>query len=80
LRRAIELWSGCLAGALEVEECRRKLQAAGFQEVEIEITRVYGPEALGEAGQRLLSELGIDPAKVPGRFASAFVRGIKPAA
>ncbi len=80
LRRAIELWSGCLAGALEVEEARGKLQAAGFQDVDIEITRVYGPEALGEAGQRLLAELGIDPAKVPGRFASAFVRGIKPAA
>ena len=80
LRRAIELWSGCLAGALEVEECRGKLAAAGFEEVDIEITRVYGPEALGEVGEKLLGELGIDLAKVPGRFASAFVRGRKPAA
>ena len=80
LRRAIELWSGCLAGALEVEEARGKLAAAGFGEVEIEITRTYGPEALGEAGLKLLAELGVDPAKVPGRFASAFVRGKKPAA
>ncbi|HEV8632302.1 MAG TPA: arsenite methyltransferase [Thermoanaerobaculia bacterium] len=79
LRRAIELWSGCLAGALEVEECRQKLGAAGFTDVEIEITRVYGPEALGEEGQRLLAGLGIDPAAVPGRFAAAFVRGRKPA-
>jgi SAM-dependent methyltransferase len=78
LRRAVELWSGCLAGALEVEECRSKLGAAGFEEVDIEITRVYGPEALGEAGQKLIAALGIDPAKVPGRFASAFVRGRKP--
>ena len=80
LRRAIELWSGCLAGALQVEECRGKLAAAGFEEVDIEITRIYGPEALGEAGQKLLAELGIDPARVPGRFASAFVRGRKPLA
>jgi len=80
LRRAIELWSGCLAGALEVEEARGKLAAAGFEGVEIEITRTYGPEALGEAGLTLLAELGVDPAKVPGRFASAFVRGKKPAA
>ncbi len=79
LRRAIELWSGCLAGALDVEECRGKLAGAGFQEVEVEITRVYGPEALGEAGQTLLAELDIHPESVPGRFASAFVRGRKPA-
>jgi len=78
LRRAIELWSGCLAGALEVEECRGKLSAAGFVDVDIELTRVYGSEALGEEGERLFAELGIDPAAVPGRFASAFVRGRKP--
>jgi len=80
LRRAIELWSGCLAGALEVGEARAKLATAGFEDVDIEITRTFGPEALGEAGLKLLAELGIDPAKVPGRFASAFVRGKKPAA
>ena len=80
LRRAIELWSGCIAGALEVEEARGKLAAAGFEDVEIEITRTFGPEALGTSGLQLLAQLGIDPAKVPGRFASAFVRGKKPAA
>ena len=80
LRRAIELWSGCLAGALEVGECREKLARAGFEDVEIEVTRTYGPEALGEAGQKLLAELGVDPRDVPGRFASAFVRGRKPRA
>jgi arsenite methyltransferase len=79
LRRAIELWSGCLAGALGIDECREKLARAGFEDVEVEITRTYGPEALGEAGHKLLAELGVDPAKVPGRFASAFVRGRKPA-
>jgi SAM-dependent methyltransferase len=80
LRRAIELWSGCLAGALEVGECKDKLARAGFEDVEVEITRTYGPEDLGEAGVALLAQLGIDPAKVPGRFASAFVRGRKPLA
>jgi arsenite methyltransferase len=80
LRRQIELWSGCLAGALEVEDYRRRLAAAGFAEVDVEITRVYEPEVLGDAAVELLARLEVDPATVAGRFASAFVRAVRPAA
>ena len=80
LKRIVELWSGCLAGALEVGEYRGKLVSAGFEDAEVEITRVYDPSMLPEAGQQLLRELGVDLERLPGRFASAFVRGRKPAA
>ena len=80
LRKVVELWSGCIAGALEVGDYRARLAAAGFEDVEIELTRVYGPELLGAAGEALLGAFGIDPHALPGRVASAFVRGRKPAA
>jgi SAM-dependent methyltransferase len=80
LRKVVELWSGCIAGALEVEDYRARLAAAGFEDVEIELTRVYGPELLGAAGEALLGAFGVDPKALPGRLASAFVRGRKPAA
>lgn len=79
LRRIVELWSGCLAGALGVEEYRQKLVAAGFTDVGVEITRTYSAADLPEAGRQLLTELGIEPDELPGRFASAFVRARKPA-
>jgi len=44
VRRSLELWAGCVAGALSEEEYRRKLEAAGFTEVELETTRVYDLE------------------------------------
>ena len=80
LRKVVELWSGCIAGALEVEDYRARLAAAGFEDVEVELTRVYGPELLGAAGEALLGAFGVDPKALPGTLASAFVRGRKPAA
>ena len=80
LRKVVELWSGCIAGALEVGDYRARLAAAGFEDVEIELTRVYGPELLGAAGEALLGTFGVDPQALPGRLASAFVRGRKPPA
>jgi SAM-dependent methyltransferase len=80
LRKAVELWSGCIAGALEVGDYEARLAAAGFEDVEIELTRVYGPELLGPTGEALIASFGIDPQRPPGRLASAFVRGRKPAA
>jgi SAM-dependent methyltransferase len=78
LRRIVELWSGCLAGALTVEDYRQKLAAAGFADAGVEITRVYDAAMLPEAAQQLLRELGVDLDAVGGRFASAFVRATKP--
>ncbi|MGE5326729.1 MAG: arsenite methyltransferase, partial [Deltaproteobacteria bacterium] len=44
IRRSIELWAGCVAGAMEESEYRSKLQAAGFEKTEIEPTRIYKVE------------------------------------
>jgi arsenite methyltransferase len=78
IRRSVELWVGCVAGAMEESEYRSKLSAAGFAEIEIEPTRVYTVE---DARQFLAAE-GIDAdaiaPHVDGKFASAFIRARKP--
>lgn len=79
VRRNMELWVGCVAGALEESEFARLLGEAGFEGVEIEPTRIYDVEDarvfLGEAG---LDADAVAPL-VEGRFLSAFVRATKPA-
>jgi SAM-dependent methyltransferase len=79
LRRSVELWVGCVAGALEESEYRMKLAAAGFEAIDIEPTRVYKAE---DARQFLAGE-GIDADAIAplvnGKFMSAFVRAKKPA-
>ena len=80
IRRSVELWIGCVAGALEDEEYRRKLGKAGFEAIEVEPTRVYRVEEARE----FLAGAGIDAEaiapQVDGKFMSAFVRARKPAA
>jgi arsenite methyltransferase len=77
LRRSIELWIGCVAGALEEEEYRAKLAKAGFEAVEIEPTRIYRAEDAHE----FLARAGFDAQaiapQVDGKFMSAFVRARK---
>ena len=79
IRKSMELWVGCIAGALEEFEYRDKLFTAGFNSIEIEPTRVYKSE---EARDFLVSA-GLDQEKVApmidGKFISAFVRAVKPA-
>jgi ubiquinone/menaquinone biosynthesis C-methylase UbiE len=78
VRRSMELWVGCIAGALEESDYRAKLAAAGFEQIDLEPTRVYR----AEDARQFLDESGLDdhdlPAQVEGRFMSAFVRAIKP--
>ena len=79
VRRSMELWVGCIAGALEESEYRRKLTAAGFETVDLEPTRVYRAEDARQflAGAGLAAD---DVAEqIDGRFMSAFVRASKPA-
>jgi arsenite methyltransferase len=80
LRRSVELWIGCVAGALEEDEYRGKLGKAGFEAVGLEPTRIYRTEDARE----LLDREGIDAAAiapmVDGKFMSAFVRARKPRA
>ena len=77
IRRSVELWIGCVAGALEEREYRTKLARAGFEAIDVEPTRVYRVEDARE----LLAGSGIDgalAAEVDGTFMSAFVRARKP--
>jgi arsenite methyltransferase len=80
IRRSMELWVGCIAGALQEDEYREKLQAAGFVSIEIEPTRVYQSEEARE----FLAAAGPNPdaasAAVKDKFMSAFIRAKKPAA
>src|SRR5580692_11441470 len=79
IRRSVELWVGCVAGALDESEYRTKLAEAGFEDIEIEPTRVY---SVAEARQFLTAQ-GIDvdamAPHVENKFASAFIRAKKPA-
>jgi arsenite methyltransferase len=78
IRRSVELWVGCLAGALEERQFEAYLLEAGFENPSIEPTRVYHLE---EARQ-FLEGAGLDPdaiaADVDGKFMAAFVRARKP--
>ncbi len=78
IRRSIELWAGCIAGALEESEYRRKLNDAGFAEVSLEPFRVYDIED----ARQFLAEAGIDletaARAAAGKFMSAYVKARKP--
>lgn len=80
LRRSVELWIGCVAGALEEQEYRDKLANAGFEAISVEPTRVYRVEDARE----FLAGAGVDvdviAPEIDGKFMSAFVRAIKPRA
>jgi hypothetical protein len=78
----MELWAGCIAGALEEETYRELLGAAGFPDIGVEVTRVYDMGELATskccgsaAPQTSFAEL----AASGGRLVSAFVRARKPA-
>lgn len=79
IRRSVELWIGCVAGALEDSEYREKLAKAGFEEVDLDQTRVYRVDN----ARGFLAGAGIDAdaigPQVDGKFMSAFVRARKPA-
>jgi len=79
IRRSIELWVGCVAGALSENEYRQKLQAARFESIEIEATRIYKVDDARE----FLAAAGLDlnslASQVDGKFISAFIRARKPA-
>jgi SAM-dependent methyltransferase len=80
LRHDMLLWVGCIAGALEENDYRARLEAAGFEAISIEPTRIY---RIADA-REFLQGKGIDvdalASEVDGKFMSAFVRAIKPAA
>lgn len=80
VRQSMMLWVGCIAGALQEDDYRAKLVAAGFTDVDFEPTRTYDIED----AKVFLAEAGISvdamAQKVEGKFMSAFIRANKPAA
>lgn len=90
LRRDMEAWAGCVAGALEEQEYRRLLRDAGFAHTDVEVTRVYDPQDLAESLSTGESCCGGDAADTwdlaaysrfaasGGQLVSAFVRAQKP--
>lgn len=78
VRRDMELWTGCIAGALEENQYRRYLENAGFEQIDIEPTRVFRLEQGCCSGKRI--QIDESPSETPaeGTFMSAFIRAVKP--
>jgi ubiquinone/menaquinone biosynthesis C-methylase UbiE len=80
VRRSMELWVGCVAGALHENDYRTLLADAGFESIDVEPWRVYQVED----AKQFLAEAGLDvralAAEVEGKIASAFIRATRPAA
>src|SRR5580765_8029724 len=78
IRQSILAWVGCIAGALDETDYKAKLAQAGFEQIEIEPTRIYRAE---DAREFLAGQLPIklDPDQIDGKFFSGFIRAVKPA-
>jgi arsenite methyltransferase len=78
IRKSMELWVGCVAGALSEADYRSKLASAGFGDIDVEATRVYG----SDDARAFLTAEGLDAdaiaKEVDGKFVSAFIRAVKP--
>jgi SAM-dependent methyltransferase len=79
VRKSMELWVGCVAGALEEEEFKTLLADTGFTEVSIEPTRIYRVDDARAFLQSAGLDVEVVAKQVDGRFMGAFVRGQKPA-
>jgi SAM-dependent methyltransferase len=79
IRKSLELWVGCVAGAMEEREYADRLTRAGFADVAVEPWRIYRTEE----ARAFIEDAGLDygavAAQTDGRFMSAFVRAVKPA-
>jgi arsenite methyltransferase len=78
IRKNVLLWAGCVAGALEENEYRSKLASAGFEQIDLEPTRIYRIEDAREflSGQNI--DVDAIAPQVDRKFMSAFVRAVKP--
>jgi arsenite methyltransferase len=80
VRKHVGLWTGCIAGALEIGDYKSKLAQAGFTNADIELVKTYSAEdANGILPEEVLEQLGKDGvAELAASFASAFVKAVKP--
>ena len=80
IRKSVLMWVGCVAGALEEKEYKDKLAAAGFENIDIEPTRIYRVEdAMSFLKDQNIDVEAIAP-QIDGKFMSGFIRAQKPAA
>jgi arsenite methyltransferase len=80
IRKSVLLWVGCVAGALGDDEYRSKLNSAGFGQIEIEPTRIYRVADAREMLSSAAIDVGAIAPQVDGKFMSAFIRAVQPAA
>jgi arsenite methyltransferase len=78
IRQNVLLWVGCVAGALDEDEYRSKLAGAGFEQIEIEPTRIYRAEDARELLEAQGTDMDRIAAQVDGKVMSAFVKAVKP--
>ena len=80
IRKDFEAWAGCIAGALEEETYRQMLAEAGFNHIEIEVTRRYSLEDVADSGgaSSIASLSHSELTQIDGKFVSAFIRALKP--
>ena len=74
LRRQMEAWVGCIAGALAVDDYQSKLAAAWFVDISLETTRVYSLADVPTGAWQPTQE---EREQLEGKFISAFVRSVK---
>ncbi|MCL2657376.1 MAG: arsenite methyltransferase [Betaproteobacteria bacterium] len=80
LRGDMQLWAGCIAGALQDTDYTAKLAAAGFKQIGIEPTRIYTAEDARDFLEAKHAGLAAIADQIAGKFMSAFVRATKPSA
>ncbi len=78
VKRSMELWIGCVAGALEESEYASLLGAAGFEQIDIEPTRIYKAEDAAAFLANVVSDAEAVAREIDGKFMSAFVRATRP--
>jgi SAM-dependent methyltransferase len=80
IRKSVEAWTGCIGGALHVDDYKALLTQAGFEEADVEITRRYTTADLScEGGCSIAGEVSVEELEqADGLFASGFIRGMKP--
>ena len=77
LRQDMNLWIGCVAGALEEAEYKASLERSGFTDVEVKPTRIFGvDDARNLGGSETLCAVGVE--ELGAKFMSAFIRAVKP--
>jgi ubiquinone/menaquinone biosynthesis C-methylase UbiE len=80
IRQSVLAWVGCVAGALDENDYRAKLAAAGFERIDIEPTRIYTADDAREYLSGQVMPIQLDPAQIDGKFFSGFIRAVKPVA